>query len=182
MTRYLIRYPIHWSDMTLALALALLALLPIASAAQDNLASDAGAEKRVASTVASCAACHGATGAGNPAGGFQRLAGLHPAYIAAQLAHFANGTRQSPIMSPIAKPLTLAERDAVASYFGKQQGAGPVLSADDDKMKSTDTGAWLANHGRWDDNLPACSQCHGPGGIGVGAAFPALTGQTSTYL
>ncbi|WP_449406110.1 c-type cytochrome [Massilia phosphatilytica] len=36
--------------------------------------------------------------------------------------------------------------------------------------------------GRWEDNLPACLQCHGPGGAGVGPAFPALAGQSSAYI
>ena len=30
--------------------------------------------------------------------------------------------------------------------------------------------------------LPACDQCHGPGGQGVGGEFPALAGQGTTYL
>src|SRR5699024_5747688 len=29
---------------------------------------------------------------------------------------------------------------------------------------------------------PACEQCHGPGGIGVGAHFPPLAGQPAKYL
>lgn len=43
-------------------------------------------------------------------------------------------------------------------------------------------GAALAIRGRWADKLPACEQCHGPGGRGVGPDFPALVGQSATYL
>src|SRR3546814_2586408 len=28
----------------------------------------------------------------------------------------------------------------------------------------------------WDRNIPACIQCHGPGGVGVGGDFPAIAG------
>ena len=45
-----------------------------------------------------------------------------------------------------------------------------------------DTGAWLATRGAWDKNVPACNQCHGPGGIGVGDNFPALAGQSAAYI
>ena len=41
----------------------------------------------------------------------------------------------------------------------------------------------LAGHrGAWDKNVPACNQCHGPGGIGVGDNFPALAGQSAAYI
>ena len=48
--------------------------------------------------------------------------------------------------------------------------------------KPDDTGAWLATRGAWDKNVPACNQCHGPGGIGVGANFPSLAGQPAAYI
>ena len=30
--------------------------------------------------------------------------------------------------------------------------------------------------------MPACAQCHGPGGTGVGEDFPPLAGQPAAYL
>lgn len=55
----------------------------------------------------------------------------------------------------------------------------PIRPFDADRLAAThlgepakaDTGAWLAVRGAWDRNVPACNQCHGPGGIGVGTAF-----------
>ncbi|MCS6474378.1 c-type cytochrome, partial [Burkholderia thailandensis] len=44
--------------------------------------------------VAACIGCHGAQGEGNAAAGFPRLAGTNAAYLAAQLAAFADGSRQ----------------------------------------------------------------------------------------
>lgn len=30
--------------------------------------------------------------------------------------------------------------------------------------------------------MPACVSCHGPGGKGIGAVFPALAGQHASYI
>ena len=67
--------------------------------------------------VAACISCHGAKGEGNAAAGFPRLAGVSAPYLSAQLTAFADGTRQNPIMQPMAKLLSAHERDAVAQYF-----------------------------------------------------------------
>jgi cytochrome c553 len=142
------------------------------------------AAKGTSTGAAACVSCHGAKGEGNAAAGFPRLAGLSSAYLSQQLENFAGGKRQNPIMAPMAKALTPAERKAVATYYGSL-GAAPVpasASRGDQSIKRTDDGVWLALRGRWDDNLPACVQCHGPGGAGVGPVFPALTGQSSTYI
>jgi mono/diheme cytochrome c family protein len=40
----------------------------------------------------------------------------------------------------------------------------------------------LALHGRWDEEIPACVQCHGENGSGVGSRIPPLTGQSSLYI
>jgi cytochrome c553 len=160
-------------------AAALAALLPaLASAQEDGAAIAAKGGKNGA---AACVACHGAKGEGNAAAGFPRLAGQGQAYVLAQLAAFASGARQNPVMAPVAKALTDPEKQAVATYFASLPGA-PAIALDESSLKPSATGAWLAARGRWDQNLPACVQCHGPGGIGVGAAFPALAGQTAAYI
>ncbi|HEY1589314.1 MAG TPA: c-type cytochrome, partial [Rhodanobacter sp.] len=43
-------------------------------------------------------------------------------------------------------------------------------------------GSVLAMRGRWDKQVPACGQCHGPAGVGVGAHFPPLAGQPAAYI
>jgi cytochrome c553 len=40
----------------------------------------------------------------------------------------------------------------------------------------------VANEGHWSGGLPACRQCHGPSGQGVGKSFPRLSGQGYAYL
>lgn len=156
------------------------AVLP--AAAQGKGLGATIASKGSSGGAVACVSCHGANGEGMAAAGFPRLSGLHPAYLLSQLDNFASGVRQNPVMAPIAKQLTPAERKAVANYFGALPPPSPVASGNQDALKTGDRGAWLAARGDWDDNLPACVQCHGPGGAGVGSAFPPLAGQSSVYL
>lgn len=140
------------------------------------------AAKGTAAGAIACVTCHGAKGEGNAAAGFPRLAGMSSAYLTEQLENFAGGKRQNPVMAPIAKQLTADERKAVAAYYGSLGAAPGLASGGDASLKRSDNGAWLALRGRWEDNLPACVQCHGAAGAGVGAAFPALAGQSSAYI
>lgn len=128
--------------------------------------------------VAACVSCHGARGEGSAA--FPRLAGTGQAYLQAQLDAFGAGSRKNAVMQPIAQKLTAAERTEVTKYFS--QLPAPYLAADAAQPLPADEGAWLATRGRWPDNLPACAQCHGPGGSGVGAQFPPLAGLPAAYI
>ena len=131
--------------------------------------------------VAPCLACHGADGGGQAAAGFPRLAGLSQAYLRKQLDDFAKGSRINATMQPIATALSDAERDAVAAYYSTLPvpPAQPVsVPAGDDALLAQA----LAIRGRWSNGLPACEQCHGPGGVGVGDHFPPLAAQSSVYL
>lgn len=137
-----------------------------------------------------CQTCHGAAGEGVAQAGFPRLAGLGATYLQRQLAAFADGTRVNDVMMPIAKALSLADGAEVSAYYAAlpapaaPAGAPPTASPQATAAAPTpaSVGATLAIRGRWADKLPACEQCHGPGGRGVGPDFPALVGQSATYL
>ena len=128
--------------------------------------------------VAACIGCHGAKGEGMSA--FPRLAATGQAYLQAQLDAFADGSRKNAIMQPIASSLSAPQRQAVSAYFS--QLAAPFSASDTAQPSPTDSGAWLATRGRWNDQLPACAQCHGPGGSGVGTQFPPLAGLPASYI
>lgn len=131
-----------------------------------------------------CVSCHGANGEGNPLTGFPRLAGLPSGYIERQLENFASGKRVNAIMTPIAQTLSPEERQAIAHYYAKVAAQGnhePPQSTSPEAAALT-PGEILAVRGRWSEDLPACSQCHGSGGQGVGDAFPPLNGQPSLYI
>lgn len=130
---------------------------------------------------APCMACHGADGGGQPAAGFPRLAGLPKAYLLKQLEDFASGSRANVTMKPVASGLSEAEREVAASYYS----ALPVPVRQPVTVPSghvAQLGEMLATRGHWSKGLPACEQCHGPGGIGVGDHFPPLAGQSAVYL
>lgn len=132
-----------------------------------------------------CITCHGAQGEGNPAAGFPQLAGLGAKYLTEQLEAMANGSRVSPVMAATAKALDPAQQQAVASYYASLPSPwnlDRLAATAMHPVKPADTGAWLATRGAWDKNVPACNQCHGPGGIGVGQNFPSLAGQPAAYI
>lgn len=171
----------HWAGAAIV-AISVLSVLPgTAHGAADGLAITT----QGANGAPACMLCHGAHGEGNPAANFPRLAGAGAAYLKEQLDAIASGSRVSPVMTAIAKTLEPAQREAVAQFY-----ASLPLPLDTDRLAATalqspkadDVGAWLAIRGAWDRNIPACNQCHGPGGIGVGAHFPSLAGQPATYI
>lgn len=76
-------------------------------------AGDAAAGKAKAMV---CAACHGAKGIStNPM--YPNLAGQKEKYIVKQLKDFQAGARINPLMSSMAKSLTPADIENVATYF-----------------------------------------------------------------
>ena len=178
------------------------------------------AEQGAENDATVCSACHGANGMGQPAGGIPRLAGLNAAYLARQLDDFGNGTRQSPVMAPIAKALNPGQRKALAVYYSRLpvsvskeplnnsmfvipakagiqsfQEPGhrlsPVRRINQRLPKDShasvpptenNLGERLAERGIWSKQVPGCVQCHGPHGVGVGANFPPLAGQSAFYI
>lgn len=127
-----------------------------------------------------CASCHGADGSGQAVAGFPRLAGLDAAYLQRQIESFADGTRSNATMAPIAKALDPAEREALAKYYAAM--AIPDLPHTPVYDDPRALGEQLALRGHWERQLPGCVQCHGPRGVGVGAHFPPLAGQSAVYI
>ncbi|MHB2033545.1 MAG: c-type cytochrome, partial [Gemmatimonadaceae bacterium] len=82
-------------------------------------------------------------------------------------------------MLPVASALSPAERQSLAEYVSGLAAAtaGPAPAP----AAGVALGPVLATRGRWSSGLPGCDQCHGPGGVGVGSAFPPLAGQPAAY-
>jgi cytochrome c553 len=152
-----------------------LAPLPLAAVATDAATI---VQQGNGKGAAPCMACHGVAGGGMAVNGYPRLAGLDAAYIQRQLDDFANGTRTNPVMQPNASALGEDERAALARYYSALPLPAPAVVA----PPADGAGAQLATNGDWRRGLPACVQCHGPGGVGVGANFPPLAGQGAAYI
>ncbi|MGC1728646.1 MAG: c-type cytochrome, partial [Steroidobacteraceae bacterium] len=110
--------------------------------------------------------------------GSPRLQGLPAAYQLAQLDAFADATRRSAVMAPLARSLSARARAQLSNYYAALK-AHPLRPPAASTALLDDR---LALRGRWSDEIPACVQCHGESGSGIGAAFPALASQPSTYL
>ena len=70
--------------------------------------------------IAACIACHGPTGAGNPAAMFPGLSGQHAPYVEKAMKDFRSGTRSNDMnnmMRNIAEKMSDKEIEAVASYI-----------------------------------------------------------------
>ncbi|HEY0197418.1 MAG TPA: c-type cytochrome [Rhodanobacter sp.] len=164
-------------SLRIAWCLAVAAALPITGAR----ASDAATIARQGNGkgAAPCLACHGMDGGGQSASGNPRLAGLDAGYLRKQLDDFTSGTRASPVMGATAGALGDDERQALATYYSKLP-VPPTLTKPVASVPAA--GAELATRGRWSKQVPGCVQCHGPGGVGVGASFPPLAGQPAAYI
>ena len=120
-------------------------------------------------------------GAGRPEAGYPRLAGLNADYLRRQLADFANGDRINDTMHPVSKSLRPEERTAMADYYASLS-APPAPGEKKPDAEMLAMGANLGLRGDWPNGLPACAQCHGPVGEGVGSSFPKLAGQSADYI
>lgn len=168
-----------------AAALCVANLLPVAS----NAFAQAGgghagaqiANSGAGNGVAACAGCHGAKGEGNAAANFPRLAGQPQAYLARQLAAYANGSRNNPVMMPIAKGLSQQQIAEVSAYYAglSAPSAQPASAPAPQVMKR---GEALATVGDDKIAVQACANCHGPGGAGEPPVYPYLGGQHASYL
>ncbi len=157
--------------------LAAITCIPIYAQADDVIKTIAMQGNKAAT---SCQTCHGADGGGTAAAGFPRLAGLDAGYIEQQLLNFRSGKRSNPVMQPIAEALSKKEVTLVAAYYAALPVPASTPEIGDAALLSK--GATLATVGDWDHEIPACFQCHGPGGKGMGASFPAISGQSALYI
>ena len=79
----------------------------------------------VVQLTAKCVGCHGAEGQG--VGAFPALAGKDAAYLIDQMNNYRSGTRQNPMMTPMAKGLTDEQIEVLAKYYATL-GAKSVLA------------------------------------------------------
>jgi len=115
---------------------------------------------------ANCMGCHGPKGKSSNAQ-WPNLAAQQSAYIVNQLNAFKAGTRNNPMMQPMAANLSDDDINNLAAYYSSQ----PPVSAGGDPN--------LAKSGQTKASM--CLGCHGTSAEGNGQ-FPRLAGQHPDYL
>ncbi len=136
--------------------------------------------QKVPAAAQVCLSCHGVNGEGLGVAG-PRLAGLSSEYIATQVSHFQTGSRQNPTMMAMAMTVQGDNIKVVSDFFASKPVTAIKLQYRGDKVVIDDIGEKLAYQGDWQRDIPACTSCHGPSGIGAGQ-FPRLAGQEPTYF
>jgi len=137
----------------------------IASAAVKVAGNAAAGEKR----AAGCAGCHGAKGI-SPNDTWPNLAGQHAAYLAGILGAYKSGAQKDVAMTPIAQPLSDADVQNLASYYGS---LSCKATASETRVGDAAAGKALAKN---------CAACHGETGVASNPAWPKLAGQKAGYL
>jgi len=137
----------------------------------------------------SCARCHGFRGGARGDGAFPRLDGHHRDYLYRPLEAYADHSRPSGIMGPIAAGLEPAAWAELADYYTRsvdRSGREVVRAAATAKAQQSaatlEHGATIATLGVPERKIPACQECHGPEGPPRNPAYPSLAGQHAGYL
>jgi cytochrome c553 len=123
-----------------------------------------------------CARCHGAEGSG-PASALVPILHGQPAEFLAQALHeYADGSRRSGIMQPLAAELGVQDIGRLAAYYAKLAPREPSRSVG---SPSSERGLQLATQGDPVNGIPACATCHSREGL---ARYPRLAGQNASYM
>lgn len=145
-----------------------------------------------------CAGCHGDNG-NSIVTTFPKLAGQHASYLAKQLQALKNGSRNAPMMAPLAMALNDKSIADLAKFYSEQTVSSnpmPTLKEQDqdgensnDKDKEAGLKALLTfggdlyRNGDLEREVSACIACHGPFAEGnKPSGFPTLKGQHADYL
>lgn len=158
--------------MPMILVVASAVSLPLAAAAQERVDPGTIAKKGAGPAIPACESCH--TGVAQ----FPLLAAQQERYLFSQLRDFRSGRRTDEIMTPIAKALSDAQVEAMATYYAEQpRKVAPAPAADPAVLER---GKELTTMGDSNRDIFACDICHGP--QGRGGDFAALAGQNPAYV
>ncbi len=128
--------------------------------------------------VATCAACHGASGNDSLLPNVPKLGGQGERYLLKQLQDIKADTRKVPLMAGQLTALSDQDLADIAAYFASLDR--PVGATEESKLA---LGRELYRAGNAKIGAAACTACHQPDGKGLAAAgYPSLTGQDTAYV
>ena len=157
---------------SLALQVAVLAVVFAASGRASDFA-----RQGLQAKIEYCKDCHGLSGQGYRGYyAMPRLAGQQTEYIENQLRAFIERRRTNPVMFNVAHALSPSMLRALAAHF-RELNPPPVGGA---PRHLVARGKTIFQDGLPEENVPACSACHGPEAKGQGE-IPRLAGQLFPY-
>jgi len=127
--------------------------------------------------LAQCRRCHDDAGLPTHASLVPNLAGQSGPYLLRALREYAERSRPSGIMQPVADTLSEAAVERLATYYAGLRPPPPAAGAGDGEAVAR--GRQLARLGDPERGIPPCLACHGDA---RSASFPALSGQNAAYL
>jgi cytochrome c553 len=145
---------------------------PIGSHAAGSI--EAGKQKNTL-----CSACHGADGV-SLVPLYPNLAGQVPGYIAAQLANFKSGERESSIMAPFILALTDEDMADLDAYYASLDPVAKAIPAGLEEVALE--GQKIYRGGFAEREIASCMSCHGPSGHGIPILYPRVAAQPIIYL
>lgn len=136
--------------------------------------------------AAVCTSCHMTTGMGAPntePNAAPMIAGQDPEYLTNQIDLFLSGKRSDPLMTPMSAMVSDPQKKAQAVNYFASLPVPDIKNPEQrgDQVIIDDPARKLVYQGDWNRNIPACSTCHGPSGMGV-EAFPRLANQHPDYI
>lgn len=129
--------------------------------------------------VTPCFLCHGLDGVGDGTGAFPRLAGQAAFYLYKQMVDYASGARPNPIMTPIARQLSIDQMEDVAVYYASRKA--PYHPPPEVEPALLERARQITEDGLPEAGVEACVFCHGEAGLGLAPSFPYLAGQYAPY-
>lgn len=126
--------------------------------------------------IATCTACHGATGV-SAVPTYPNLAGQGERYLIKQIKEIKSGVRRVPEMAPFTGGLSDKDIEDISAFYASQPA--PKGAAD---PAMVELGERLYRFGDLKKAIPSCASCHSPTGKGnFLAGFPQISGQHPTY-
>ncbi|TAK84666.1 MAG: cytochrome c4 [Betaproteobacteria bacterium] len=129
-----------------------------------------------------CSNCHGVDG-NSVSPNFPNLAAQTEPYLIEQLSAFRKHSRSDPAgfeyMWGLSRHLTDEQIKGLAAYFAGQKVRPLSYASGDPKL--IDKGKAIFESGVPQKNIPACTSCHGPAGLGNGQ-YPRIAYQYADYI
>ncbi len=125
-----------------------------------------------------CARCHGDEDFPPSSSLVPSLSGQNARYMESALRDYANGSRFSGIMQPVAAELDDAAIERLSAYYSALAGSRRER-AEPPAEEQIARGRRIVEGGVPERGIPPCLACHGEGASEI---FPRLQGQSARYL